>query len=291
MRSAIMRSYLAAAIATAALALSFAAPVGAQDDWPMSFFKAKDVISGTQVAKGKDVNSRAQLAAEFLLAFNKGSFASAESSKVYARQLDQLVGRIYYRTKDAPKLEIQSRSSVVKATKVDVKDDVLFRGIIKGNFASGLKIPIANIKFGVNEVSELTVQDLVSVVGDYNIDEVGCKFPQTYREMLKENKDLEFYIISAATASSITKRSFSSNEQSGGGILSILTLDGQRLYSEEATSKTIVVSINGERVFPLPASACGIEVAARFERSTPRSSLDKLPSLRGGVYDIAPPPQ
>lgn len=283
--------YLTAAIVTTALALSFAAPVGAQDDWPMSFFKAKDAISGTQVAKGKDVNTRAQLAAEFLVAFNKGSFASAESAKVYSRQLDQLVGRIYYRTKDSPKLEIQSRSSVVKATKVDVKDDVLFKGIVKGNFASGLKIPIANIKFGVSEVSELTVQDLVSIVGDYNIDEVGCKFPQTYREMLKDNKDLEFYIISAATASSITKRSFSSNEQSGGGVFSILTLDGQRMYSEEATSKTIVVSINGERVFPLPASACGTNVAAKFERSTPRSALEKLPSLRGGVYDIPPPSQ
>jgi hypothetical protein len=280
--------YATAAIATAALVLSFA-PVVAQDDWPMSFFKAKDAITGTKVAKGKDANTRAELAAEFLVAFNKGSFASAESARVYARQLDQLVGRIYYRTKDSPKLEIQSRSSVVKATKVDVKDDVLFKGIVKGNFAAGLKIPIVNMKFGVNEVSELTVQDLVSIVGDYNIDEVGCKFPQTYREMLKQNKDLEFYIISAATASSITKRSFSSNEQSGGGVFSILNLDGQRLYSEEAMSKTIVISINGERVYPLSGDACGTQVAARFERSTPRSALEQLPGLRGGVYDLPPP--
>ena len=187
---------------------------------------------------------------EALQALTRLTFLSENDAHQYARNVQSLTGYYAY-VKEDKTVVLLGESEPAKVQRIDLKDDVIFRGVVKNGYNAGIGIPILKVDLKADEVAELTIQDVVTVASRFGADEIACNFPFAWRETANPKGAIQYYYIPAATISVMNTRRFNSSNQSISGIFSIVSIGANKYYSDEAVSAKYFVTVTLIPVSPL----------------------------------------
>lgn len=224
--------------------------------------------------RGTPADTVRQQTEEALTALTSLTFLNETDARQYARNPQGLLGFYAYVT-PKNKLVLLGGSRKVTVQKIDLKNDVLFRGVVKQGYDAGIGIPVLQVNLKNQQVAELSVQDIVTVASDFTADQIACDFPYAWRDKANAAGATQFYYIPSATVSALSSRRFESSDQGLTGVFTILNIAGSRYYSDETLSTKYFVTVSLTPVSPLSAEVC--------ERVTKRNVfLDGLQGLRAG---------
>lgn len=240
-------SVLIAAIA--AIGFSHSAFADSDQDWLQDQFDSGNAVPITPGPK-PTISEDAGLKQKYLEAiarFNKLTFLPADEAKNYSQNMQNIVGSYGYfeKTDEGQNVVLVGQTSVGQNISVDLKDTTVFKGVLKKGFNAGLKLPILTIDASGDDLAELTIEDIGVVQSKLTLIQWTCQFPYNY---YKHAKTKDFFYISAATATKISKKYFKTNEQSGGLLYSILNIGGKRYYSNNQTDIANAISISARPV-------------------------------------------
>jgi hypothetical protein len=207
-----------------------------------------------------------------LQALTNLTFLSDNDARQYARNIQSLLGYYAYLGPDK-NVVLLGGSQLVKDQKVDLKDAIVFKGVIKSGYNVGIGIPVLKIDLKGDQAAEVSIQDVVTIASRYSPDEIACNFPYAWRKSAKPDGPTQYYYVPAATVSSMATRRFDSSNQGLSGVFSILNIGANRYYSNEASTTKYFVTLSVAPVSPLDAETCK-QVAQREKEASPQRDVD-----------------
>ncbi len=190
-----------------------------------------------------------------LSALKNLTYLSENDARQYGRNIQAILG--YYAYYDGNnQLVLQGGTQQLKDQKIDLKDQVLFRGVVKSGYNADIGIPILKVGFTGDQAAELTIQDVATIASRFNPDEIACGFPFSLRDNAKPTGPTQYYYIPSATVSSITSRKYDASDQNLSGVFSILSLSGKHYCSNEVIETKYFVTVSLSPVSPLDPETC-----------------------------------
>jgi hypothetical protein len=236
-----------------ALSISFQtiiahAQYNSSEDWPASSF-VKPLPS--KVTNGKPVARDKSASAQALLEFMKsGAFLSRADVTNFSKSIESLVGNYFVYDEEKNVIQLLGQNFEDKHKNIAIKDVVVFSAVVDRKFSAGAKVPaFLDLNMQKDDLAELTIRNVASVVGKSKSIEVACNAP--FGDFGKSNQKL-FY-ITAATVSMIYKKVFEVREQGGSGLVSMLKLEGKNYYSNKIEQRVPVISVSSIPVPVVPS--------------------------------------
>lgn len=184
-----------------------------------------------------------------LKAFKSRTFLSESMSAIYGSSVQSLIGRYCYVDKGSKLLTcIGANAYSPKETKVELKDEIVFKAVVDQKFTFGLKLAFLDVKLGSHQIGELNIQDTVTVVSKPDANEITCRFPLA---IPAEAKGLQMLFIDGATVTTISTRQFSKGEAGGDAAFAMIKVGGTTYTSTEVVERRRAVSISATLATPL----------------------------------------
>ena len=217
------------------------------DNWLKNAFVAplpSKIKNGKAIVQDKSSSLRA------LQNFMKsGAFLSSGDVTNFSKSIESLVGNYYYIDKQTGLLQLLGPTFNEANKNVGIKDVIVFRAVVDNKFGAGAKVPaFLDLNLQKNDLAELTIRSIATVIGNSGSNMVACNAP--FGDFGK-NGDQLFY-ITAATVSMIYKKIYKLREQSGSGLVSILSLKGKNYSSNQLETRVPVISVSSIPVPTIP---------------------------------------
>lgn len=220
--------------------------------------------------KGESPDAVRQQTEEALAALTSLTFLSESDARQYARNPQSLLGYYAY-VDENDTLVLLGGTRKVMAQEFDLKNDVIFRGVVKQGYDVGIGIPVLKVDVKNNQVAELSIQDVVTVSSGFSADQIACGFPRVWRAKSLPAGPTQFYYVPNATVSVMQSRRFNESNKGMEGVFTMLNIGASQFYSDETVSTKYFVTVSLTPVQPLDDATC--------ERVTAFTSLgfDKSP--------------
>ncbi|MCP4932684.1 MAG: hypothetical protein GY927_00430 [bacterium] len=217
------------------------------DSWLSNAFVTplpSKVKNGKSVTQGKSASIKA------LQSFiESGAFLSPSDVTNFSKSIESLVGNYFYIDKKSGQLQLLGPTFVEANKTVGIKDVIIFRAIVDRKFGAGAKVPaFLELNMKKDDLTELTVRSIATVIGNSGSNMVACNAP--FGDF-GANSDQLFY-ITAASVSMIYKKAYQLREQSGSGLISMLSLKGKNYFSNQLETRVPVISVSSIPVPSIP---------------------------------------